>query len=422
MNIYKEYKKACNFLENVSRLETDLEYMKERESRDLKKYLLRTQDLLDRLGNPEKDLKIIHITGTSGKGTTVALIHRILQNVGYVVGSTLSPATTTTLERIKVNDLYIDPLRFIEIVEGLKPIILDMYLSGKYGRPSYFDLILTIALIYFKEQKCDYVILEVGMGGRFDATNVIKNTLASVITNVHYDHTHLLGNSLEEIAQEKAGIIKENSAFFTTEKRDVLLKKFKKICDDKHTHFYHVEEKEDPNLSLAFEIGKFLGVEEQYLQKENLSLSLPCRFELMQDSPRVILDGAHNVSKMAFSLKKLEKINYQKLFVVFSAGKTKDALGMLDLLANYTNHISLSINSSSHKKTFSLKDMYTFLSEKYPSLEISLFLDDEQALMENMEKAGEDDLILVTGSLYFTGSLRKKWYPEEYIIEKRKSF
>ncbi len=419
MNIKKEYKKVCDFLENLSKLESPFSYMKNRDEKDLNVYLKRMQEFLDRVGNPETDMKFIHITGTSGKGTTVALIHNMLKRSGYNVGSTYSPATTTTIERIKVNDLYIDPKDFIRIVNKLEPIILDMYLYSEYGKPSYFDILFATALVYFKEQHCDYIVLEVGMGGRYDSTNIIKNPIVTVITNIGYDHIHLLGNSLEDIAYEKAGIIKNNTEFFTTERDKDIINLFKKECIKIGANFNRILCKGDPNLELVNFIGNFLKINKEYMP---ISIQLPCRFENVNSKPHIILDGAHNVSKVRFSLKKLKNIKYNRLFIIFGASHTKDALGMLDLISDYTKDIILTFTDSFRGKSFSIKDMKNHINDNYPDINVSIILNPHKAMSILEGKIRKDDLILVIGSLYLSGDIRKRWYSEEYILNNRKSF
>jgi dihydrofolate synthase/folylpolyglutamate synthase len=421
---YQLYYEACRYLESLGKLDSPLEYMKERKPEDLEKYLLRMQDLLDRIGNPERDLKYIHVTGTAGKGTTTALIHRMLQNAGYVVGSTSSPATTTTLERIRVNDLYIEPKVFVEIVESLKPFIYNMYIEGEFGKPSYFDLILAIALTYFKQQKCDYVVLEVGMGGRYDSTNVIPAPVVSAITNIGYDHVHLLGNDLQEIAFEKAGIIKSGSSFFTTEQSTQLIDLFQNICAEKEVQFNHVEvnSNSNPNNDLVQAIGKQMDISDENINSAIQEIKLPCRFETVSENPLVILDGAHNVSKVVFSLEKLKDIEYKNLYVVFGAGEKKDAFGMIDEIVPHATSITLCPVVSFVGKSFSSEKMQKYIETKYPEMTVSVYSDGIDVLEHVQKTMDQDDALLAIGSLYLTGDLRKKWYSEENILQKRRSF
>jgi dihydrofolate synthase/folylpolyglutamate synthase len=283
---------------------------------------------------------------------------------------------------------------------------------------------LAIALKYFQEQKCDYVVLEVGMGGRYDSTNIIEKPLITAVTNVHYDHTHLLGNSLEEIATVKAGIIKKASHFFTTEKNENIRDIFRSVCEKEDAIFHQVEYLENSNYELVKAIINQLGIREEYLQKALSEFKLPCRFEQVQNNPKIILDGAHNISKITYSLKKLENISYKNLHIVFGAGKTKDALGMLDLIAQEENvkSITFTFSDSVRKKSFSLKEMKQFIEKKYPKILTFVNFNSHKAV-EDLEKRIEKGyLILVIGSLYISGEIRKRWFSEEFIIKNRKSF
>lgn len=416
------YEQACIFLESLQKLDSPLEYMKERKAEDLEKYLLRMQELLNRLGNPESDMKCIHVTGTAGKGTTTAMIHNMLHLSGHRVGSVSSPATTTTIERIQVNGLYIDPDIFSQIVVDMKPIILDMYMNSVYGKPSYFDIMLAIALVYFKQQQCEWVVLEVGMGGRYDSTNIIRDVHASLITNISFDHTNILGNSLQEIGYEKAGIIKENSLFFTTEQNPEVLSMFEKICSEKNTQYNLVPVVGNPNKDLVRALGVSLQLSEKYIDTALQDTQLPCRFEHMHAEPTVILDGAHNTSKVAYSLKKLESISYENLFVMFGCLNSKDAFGMIDQVVQYTKHITLGFSSSFQRKSFSLKKMHKYILERYPDVFVNVALDAEQSLQQLIGRSGPNDCVLVIGSLYLAGDMRIKWYPEDFVLEKRTSF
>lgn len=411
---YQDYFDACNYLESLGKLASPLHNLRKNRPEELDKYVLRTQDLLARVGNPEKELCIIHVAGTSGKGTVVASLHHLLHTSGHIVGSTTSPATTTTLERIKVGELYIDPYEFASIVNELKPVIEDMYLTGEYGRPSYFDCILAISLIYFKRMNCQWVVLEAFMGGRYDATNAIPIAEVSVVTNVGLDHVHLLGNSKQAIAYEKAGIIKQGTYFFTAETDQSLLEFFRQTCEQQDASFHQ----STSTQQLILDIAEHLEIPIQ-----NQAVSLPCRFEVVETSPHIILDGAHNVDKVRFTMDKIQASYLgNKLHIIFGTGATKDAYGMLDILASYAHTISLCPITGSKKDSFSISQMYQYLQHRYPDLNVVVFLDASDALQEAVSEATENDTILVTGSLYLTGALRTKWYPVSYILQNCKSF
>ena len=171
--------------------------------------LERIEKLLNLIGDPQKNLKCIHIAGTNGKGSISSFISSILRESGYKVGSYISPFVTNFRERIQVNGEMISEKSLEETLDYVNVFVEQMKNDGEII--TEFELITAIALMYFSNQNCDIVVLETGLGGRFDATNVIKSPLASVITHIALDHTKILGDTLSKIAYEKAGIIKENS-------------------------------------------------------------------------------------------------------------------------------------------------------------------------------------------------------------------
>ncbi|MBO5767990.1 MAG: bifunctional folylpolyglutamate synthase/dihydrofolate synthase, partial [Clostridia bacterium] len=169
--------------------------------------LSRTQELLYKLGNPEKDMRYIHVAGTNGKGSTCAMLDSVLRRAGYKVGLYTSPYIVRFNERMCINGEPISDSELAELVETIKPIADTME-----DKPTEFEIITALAFLYYKRHNCDIVVLEVGMGGRLDSTNVIDAPLVSVITGIALDHIAVLGNTVAEIAAEKAGIIKEGSA------------------------------------------------------------------------------------------------------------------------------------------------------------------------------------------------------------------
>jgi folylpolyglutamate synthase/dihydrofolate synthase len=167
----------------------------------------RTFDLLDRIGNPHKALKFIHIAGTNGKGSTAAMLASVLRCAGYVTGLYTSPYILRFNERMQVNNLDISDEELSEITEFVKP-----HADAMSDHPTEFELVTCIAFEYFRRHKCDIVVLEVGMGGLWDSTNVIDAAQATVITNIGLDHTQVLGSTLEEIALTKSGVIKDGTS------------------------------------------------------------------------------------------------------------------------------------------------------------------------------------------------------------------
>lgn len=424
MSKFEKYYKAVNFLEGLNNLPLQGDYMIDKHHADV--YLKRMRYFLELLGNPDKEIKFIHITGTSGKGTVTNTVHEILNAADKKVGSFTSPSVTTSIEKIKVKNKYIAPDEFAEIVDYLKPFIDKAYLEGPYGRPSYFEIFLAIAMVYFQRQKCEWVVLEVGLGGRFDATNVIEKLVVTAITNIDYDHTELLGKTLEKIAYDKAGIIKQGSVAFTTEQRPSLLKIFSEISKEKHVEL-HVLPKQDNyreyNKQLAAAITRHIGIGDKYIIQGIKSARLACRFETIQDKPMVVLDGAHNRSKIKTTIENLKQLNFRKLYLIIGIADNKDHISILEQIIPEADHLFFTRFQNKDRKCAHPKELLE-KSKRYfkKGTESKIHLDPGSALSKALKLANPNDLILVAGSFFLAGELRKRWYPEETVLEKRKSF
>lgn len=434
MNRFDRYYKAIHFLEGLNNLPLQGDYVIDKHHADI--YLKRMRYFLELIGNPDKNINYIHIAGTSGKGTVTTMVHEILTSAGKNVGSFTSPSVSTSLEKIRVKDLYISPDEFADIVAYLKPFINKAYIEGPYGRPSYFEIFLAIAFVYFKQKKCEWVVLEVGLGGRFDATNVIEKPVVTAITNIDYDHTDILGKTLKKIAHDKAGIIKKGSVFFTTEQSKSILTIFKKICDEKKVPFNHLElpphssynsYNSELSSAIAHHIDRDLKIDRDiknsYIQEGIKNTRLMCRFEIMQSNPMVVLDGAHNRSKIKTTIENIEKLTFKKLYLIIGISDNKDHISILKQIVPYGDHIFFTRFQNKDRKCAHPKELLK-KSKKYlkKSSKTYIDLDAEHALDEALKKAGDKDLIVVAGSFFLAGELRKRWISEEEILEKRKGF
>ena len=286
--------------------------------------LERTQELLARLGNPEKQLKYVHIAGTNGKGSTAAMTASILQKAGYTVGLYTSPYIYTFHERMQVNGEMITDRELIDITRYVKPLADSMT-----DFPTEFELVSCIAFEFFKRRNCDIVVLEVGMGGALDSTNVIPCPEVAVITNIGLDHTDVLGNTLEEIAMNKAGIIKEGGnaviyrgepsveAVFTQvcQEKNVTLRKadfaglqlkshdlFQQVfdCGDyKDIHLPLLGDHQLHNAAVVLAVAETLIENGWNISRQNIydgirDVSWPGRFDIVSRDPLFIIDGGHN--------------------------------------------------------------------------------------------------------------------------------
>ena len=311
--------------------------------------------LLERLGNPQDKLKFIHIAGTNGKGTVTKTISEILLRQGYKVGMYTSPFIYRFNERIMVNGVEIPDSEIAEITEKVKEKCDDMVRDG-FSHPTEFEIVTAVGFMYFAKEMCDYVVLEVGLGGRLDATNVIKNPIACVITFIDYDHIEYLGNSLSEIAFEKCGIIKDGApvVVYPAQHGDSL-EVIEKVCKERkcEIHVANMPEISESGLfgsnfcycGKNFQtklIGEHMAknvataIEAVYvLQKQGVIISDKAifegvlhvcwqgRFEIISENPLFIIDGAHNISGI-LSLKKTIEDNFKGKRLTFIMGMLKD--------------------------------------------------------------------------------------------------
>jgi dihydrofolate synthase/folylpolyglutamate synthase len=424
MRTFARYREALDFIEGLSNIPSNGDYLVDQH--DPSVYLKRIKYFLDLIGNPEKNFKYIHVAGTAGKGTVTNMLHEILFASGKKVGSFSSPPVVSAIERIRVNEFYISPDRFADIVDGLKPQIDKAYDEGPFGGPSAFEIFLAIAFIYFRQKKCEWVVLEVGLGGRYDATNIISAPKITAVTSIDYDHTELLGKTLSKIANDKAGIIKSRSEFFTAEERSPVIGIFKRICAEQGAAFHQIPRQSDyhgRNEALATAIAKKIGIAEKHVVRGLRQSRLPCRFEIMEQEPLIILDGAHNRSKIKATLGDLKKFPFRKLFLIIGIAENKDHVSILKEIAPRADVILITRYQNKDRKCAAPKK----LAEKARAFlkngaRVRTYLDPNQALCEARQKARPNDMILITGSFFLAGEMRRHWRSEEKILKLRKSF
>lgn len=420
---HANYHQAVNFLESLLNLPIP-DYLLKQTDRSI--YLKRLERFLAVLGHPEKNLKFIHITGTAGKGTTVSCLHEIIKAGGKKAGSYYSPHPTTALERIKVNDLYISPADFSRLTEKIKTKLDQVLRSSPYGQPSYFETFLALALLYFKEQQCDYVILEAGLGGTHDATNVIAKPLITAITNINYDHTEILGKTLTKIALDKAGIIKKGSRFFTTETRPALLKIFQNKCLALDVKCHTIPAKDadsNPNRELAQAIAQALGFSQQTIDKGLKSAKLPCRSEVVQTNPTVIIDGSHNPVKLKFLAKKIRALYLdKKVNLILGMAADKNLEDSLKEILPAVKQTIFTRFLMPYRKSANITMLAKISRSIRPNVPMTVFTDPWQALAFGLKTTKKNELLLITGSFFLAGELRTHWITEEQILKTRKSF
>ncbi|HUT22676.1 MAG TPA: Mur ligase family protein [Candidatus Bipolaricaulota bacterium] len=418
MTPYKKYNQALDYLISLSNIKKDAFFSG---CADPKHYLKRAQTLFKLAGNPEKSAKkIIVVTGTSGKGSTVDALRQILFEAGKNVGAYYSPHSTTAIERIKVGDKYISPDEFARLVERMKPIIEKCF--QKFDLPSFFEIFTLLALMYFKEKKCDYIIVEVGCGGRHDAANAMSRIDIAAIINIGHDHLHIIGPTLTDVAFEKAGIIHRNTCF-TTEKNRTFLKIFENEAKKTKSKLIEVKFKDKPNQALASSIAKHLKINDEFIEKGLKKSGLPCRFEIIQKNPLVIIDSAHNPEKIKYLSKKLNTQKAKRLKIIFALSSPKNIKACLKpLLDNFDCEIFATRFLVEQRQAINPFEIQRTVKKVWPKTKCRAFLDPWQAFDAAKKNLSKNQLLLITGSTFLCGELRKSWISEEWILQNRKSF
>lgn len=357
---------------------------------------------INELNLSNNQLKFIHVGGTNGKGSTCSYISSILQESNYKVGIFTSPHYYDYRERIKINNHKIEKSYITSFIKDNKTIIEELGLS-------FFELSFGLSLSYFKQNKVDYAIIEVGLGGRLDATNII-NPLVSVVTNISYDHTEILGDTLEKIAVEKAGIIKEKSQLIVGERNKLTDEIFINKCKEKSTEITFVPDiAEDviyseidylnKNIKTSIETCKALNLNRlnskiitKGIENVDLNSGLFGRWSIMGVNPMIIFDSAHNESGFISIADQISKISYNKIYVLLSFVKGKK---IKDLIRHLPEGSNIYFTSLKIERSMDLEEINLNFSESIK------FDENPKRIFNNIKKeASKDDLILVTGSNY----------------------
>jgi dihydrofolate synthase / folylpolyglutamate synthase len=398
--------------------------------------------LLRRLGNPQNSYKSILIAGTNGKGSTSAMTASILQSSGYKVGLYTSPHLIDVRERIVVSGRKITIRDFGQIVADVQ---------DKLKQPvTYFEFLTAVAFLYFQRQQIDVAVLEVGLGGRLDATNVCK-PIVSVITNIGFDHMAYLGNTLAAIAREKAGTIKQNGICITAAKQKQVLEVLKSVCLERRAKIYclgrdiKIKRQKDGlvtyqginrnlgNLSIplkgshqyanaalalaAVEIcgKKGFAVEDEAISRGLAGTHWDARLEILQNNPFFLLDGAHNPAGMRVLCRTIKKdFSYRRLIFIFGALADKNYRQMLRIIIALCPKIILTQLKS--PRAVSVQDLAKVLDKMgYP---VIVTENVGKAVERAQTLAGRQDLICAAGSLYLAGEV-KQTFPQIISCDKR---
>lgn len=393
------------------------------------------RELLRRLGDPQNELKFIHISGTNGKGSVLAYLSTILTGAGYRTGRYISPTLFSYRERIQVDGEYIEKESLARHVTAIAAAAEEMQKAG-LPSPTVFEMETALAFLYFKEKRCDIVTLEVGCGGLLDATNVITTTLMEVIASISMDHTDLLGDTLAKIAAQKAGIIKPDTMVVSAQQKSEAAQVIEDTCKEQHCTLQMVDESKISNVHYGAEGQTF-----SYKTWENVAISLAGsyqiknaalalegvealrklgyalsnqqvregllhtawrgRFTTLRRDPTVIIDGAHNPAAALELKESLERYFPGKtLYFVMGMFKDKDYAQVIDLTAPLARHI-ITVETPGNPRAMPARELAEAVGKVNPSVEWA------DSVAHGVEKAlamaGKEDAVIVFGSLSFLG-------------------
>lgn len=401
----------------------------------IKPGLTRMEWMMDKLGSPEKKIKAVHVGGTNGKGSTVTFLRSILQAERFTVGTFTSPYIEQFNERISVNGKPISDAEILELTNVIKPLA-DELEDTELGGPTEFEVITAMAFYYFANAKnIDIVIFEVGLGGRFDSTNIIQS-LASIITNIGLDHTNILGNTYEEIAFEKAGIIKPSTPIFTAVKHPGALKVIEDAAEKMFAPISRLNQEFQISGHESIAKGEIFALKSKSLSYEELEISMigqhqtenaslaviaadflnqagfqvtedsirrglreaywPGRFEILSEKPLVVIDGAHNKEGITALVHEISnRFKNRSIHIVFAAMKDKkldEMIAMLDGIADQITFVSFDF-----PRAAKAEELYK-ISRSTKKMAVE---DWEKYIREKLENQESNEILVVTGSLYF---------------------
>ena len=390
--------------------------------------------VMEAFGNPQDKIKVIHVAGTNGKGSTAKMLANVLSK-NLKCGIFTSPYMVKINEEISINGVDISDEDFCDLIDRIRPVAEKCDEEGYHI--TYFEFLTAMVYLYFYEQKVDVAVIEVGLGGSLDSTNIIKNPLASVICSISMDHMNVLGSTIEEIAENKAGIIKKNRPVFvypqTSEKAFEVIKE-KAKAEDSELFTFNINEikiKEISNKGNIFDFMSYKDIQTSLRGKHqiyNASLALmvldyfkdefnlseedikdgiketynPGRLDLVSTNPRVLLDGSHNKESIAALLESLKNFDYDKLIVGFSILKDKDHKDIIRDIASLSDKLIITFIDE-NPRALDTKEIEKEASDF--ASDIVIVEDNKEAYEYSLKQAGEKDLVLWCGSLYLVGKI-----------------
>lgn len=414
--------------------------------------IIRVKMLLSKLDNPQEKIKVIHIAGTSGKGSTATITAKLLQSHGQKVGLHVKPHMYDIRERFQINGTIISEQLFTKYCDVFFPIVEEIS-KGEYGKLTYFEVLISLAYYIFYKENVDYAVIETGVGGLYDGSNVIDNPKKlAVITSIGFDHTAILGNTLQEIAAQKAGIIQKNNNVIVLKQDSLVNKVIEKKAEQVSATIKYVEKNKDfvvkdstiqgsifdylgspqlLNLELsllgeyqvenaAIAITSFLHVlsrdgiqiDEKAIRTALISLTIPGRFDTQQvQGKKIILDGAHNPQKMHAFLSNLQHYNKNnKWTFLISFKEGKDIEEMLKMIVPVAKKIIITDFFNDEVDFISISEKPEFIAkliekEGFNNIEI---IHNIAKNFNSIISSIKDDSLVITGSLYLLSDVYQK--------------
>jgi dihydrofolate synthase/folylpolyglutamate synthase len=420
-------------------------------SSDINLRLERIRHLLTLLGDPHLTFPSIHVGGTSGKGSTATIIATILKEAGYKTGLHTSPHLQILNERHQINGQIVSTSRLGELFSEMKPAIAKVAAENPFGSPSYFEAQVALAFYLFQQAQVDVTVIEVGLGGTLDATNVLNSDVV-VLTNVGLDHTAVLGENIEAIIRDKAGIIKSGQVVISGVRQQTARDIVAQRCQTEKAELwqigrdFHYEVQNDRSFSISTPLQTYTNlklsmkgdfqfenaacavaavqalpgfdVTEEAIRTGVLQAQIPGRMEIIQTAPTVILDGAHNPEKMKASNQAIDDYFGNKCRLVVLSLKSDKAAS--DVLPYIVNGADLLILTKFHLaglwEPMNPETLAQLSTRVVPDLDIRIEPDPILAFEQALLEAKPDDIIWVTGSLYLVGNIREYWYPSTDLI------
>jgi dihydrofolate synthase/folylpolyglutamate synthase len=421
------YSKATEYLLDIPK------FTKNKDNTNLRR-------ILEHMGNPDKDIKVIHVAGTNGKGSTCSFMNNILLAAGKTVGMFTSPHLVKINERIKINGRDISDEKFLEAFLGVKEVVDNVIKEGG-EHPTFFEYIFLVGIKALHDAKVEYGIFEVGLGGRLDATNIIEKPLVSVITSVSMDHMEILGDTIEHIAKEKAGIIKENTPVvyygeveavdriirdevekkgtigFSIKNSDIKINsKTNKAIDfcfansyDKYGRFEvpFVMEYQTRNAALAICAAKLImkDIDEDTIGKGLKDTVWSGRMELVAD--RTYIDGAHNYDGVLQFKEYVNELVHKEnagVYILFTVVKEKEYYEMMNLIEEIDNCKGFLVAPIMNARAIAVEDMAAYL--KKSGKEVYTFATLGEAYDYGQKLIKDKDYLFCVGSLYMVGEIK----------------